>query len=540
MSKKVVIIGGGFGGVFTARYLSKLIRKKGLDLEVELISKRNYFVFHPLLPEVSAGTINAQDAVTPLRLLLNNVKIRLAEVTKVDFNDKAVQLLQGQRSLIQTVHYDDLVISSGQITDLSLFPGFEQHSMSMKDVADAYQLRNHVIRCLEMADVTRFPQIKRRALTFVIAGGGFSGVETTGELVEMIRRTLKFYPNIDASEIRPILIQRGDRLLPEMNLTLSQYAFKALSKRGVDIKLNTGIASATLNCVTSSTGEKIDTMTIVTTIGNGPSPFVKQLGVELNRGKIEVNSHLQAESDLWVLGDTALIPTEDTSSGDVATAPPTAQFAVREARFLAENIVAKHQNKPLKDFHYKPKGMLASLGNYQGVAEVFGFNIKGLPAWLLWRALYIGMLPGFPTRLRVALNWLFDYFLPRTIVQLSETQQLATHYQYYASGDTVLQVGHIAEGFYVLVSGKLIFNAVDEEAGTTFEREILPGDHFGERLLAKECLSNCTLKAVEDSKLLVMRSGDFSRLRKEFTGLNDYFKSLDDSRYSPRMRPLKD
>ena len=526
---KIVIIGGGFGGVFAAKNLVSLAKKRGLkEIQVELVSERNYFVFHPLLPEVSAGTINAQDAVTPLRLLLPGVRIRLAEVTNIDFDNKQVHILQGQKKLIQRLSYDQLVIGSGQVTDLSLFSGFDQHSMTMKDISDAYSLRNHVIRCLEMADVTRFDDIKKRALTFVVAGGGFSGVETMGELVEMIRRTLRFYPNIDVSEIRPILIQRGKQLLPEMNAKLGEYALRALQKRGVDVRLQTGISSATLHCVTTAKEEKIEAMTIVTTVGNGPSAFVKKIGLQLNRGKIEVDENLQVKyrENLWALGDIALIPMNaepdsslESNPEQLKYAPPTAQFAVQEAKYLARNIIAEISNKPLQPFAYKPKGMLASLGNYQGVAEIFGMNIKGLLAWLIWRALYIGMLPGFPTRLRVALNWLFDYFLPRTIVQMADTKTQAIRYQYYNSGDIILDENQVVSGFYVLVSGRLDLTVTNHQNGDVFQRQLLPGDHLGEQLLTKGMgLSTCKLKAEENSKVLVMQADDFLRFRESFPG----------------------
>lgn len=538
-NKKIVIIGGGFGGVFAAQSLVKKFKKAKINnVDVELISERNYFVFHPLLPEVAAGTINAQDAVTPLRLLLPNIKIRLAEVVDVNFETKCVQIIQGQRKLIQSLSYDELVIGSGQITDLSLFSGFTQHSMTMKDISDAYKLRNHIIRCLEMADVTKFAEIKRRALTFVVAGGGFSGVETMGELVEMIRRTLKYYPNIKLSEIRPVLIQRGGQLLPEMTEKLGDYTLKALQKRGVDVMLKTGISSASATSVTTSNGDCIDTMTIITTIGNGPSPFVKKLGLELNRGKIEVNEYFQtSQAHVWALGDSALIPLP-AKEGDekISYAPPTAQFAVREANFVAQNIVATLTNKPKTIFDYKPKGMLASLGNYQGVAEIFGVNIKGLFAWIIWRALYIGMLPGFPTRLRVALNWLFDYFLPRTIVQMAETQERGVQYRHYNAGDVVLSVEQILDGFYVVVSGKLKLEVNVPDSDEVFIRELEAGDHVGEQLLIKNLLTTCTLTAIDNSVVLLQNADDFLAMRQHLKGFDQYFNDLSESRYSPVVR----
>ncbi len=238
---KVVIIGGGFGGMFTAKKLHKLSQG---DLDIELISKINYFVYQPLLPEVAAGTLNPQDAVTPLRNLLKGVQVRLAEVTDIDFDAKQITLLQGQRKILQRVDYDHLVITTGQVANLSLFPGFEHHSLTMKDLSDAYRLRNRVIECMEMADVTRFPDIKQRALTFVVGGAGFSGVETMGELAEMVDRILPEYPNIQRHEIRLVIIQIGHRVLPELPEHLSEYALNQLEKRGVEVWLNTGIHSA--------------------------------------------------------------------------------------------------------------------------------------------------------------------------------------------------------------------------------------------------------------------------------------------------------
>ena len=241
------------------------------------------------------------------------------------------------------VPYDHVVIATGQVTDLSMFPGFTQHSMTMNDLADAQRLRNHVIQCLELADITLNAQLKKAALTFVVAGGGFSGVETMGELVEMIRRTLHHYPNIAPEEIKPILIQRGDRLLPEMQPELSEYAVQSLIRAGVEVRLKTGISSATAMSLATQDGQSIQCMTTVTTIGNGPSGFLRSLDLQLVKGKIPVNANLEVVDldNVWALGDAALIPMEANGKlTDLSTyAPPTAQFAVREAQFLAKNIL---------------------------------------------------------------------------------------------------------------------------------------------------------------------------------------------------------
>tara|TARA_R110002072_G_scaffold8842_2_gene43918 strand:+ start:53961 stop:55541 length:1581 start_codon:yes stop_codon:yes gene_type:complete len=515
---KVVIVGGGFGGMFTARKLHKLC---GEDLEIELISKINYFVFQPLLPEVAAGTLNAQDAVTPLRNLLSGVHVRLAEVTAIDLEAKQVILLQGQKKLLQRVDYDHLVITTGQVANLSLFPGFEDHSLTMKDLSDAHRLRNHVIECMEMADVTRFADIKQRALTFVVAGGGFSGVETMGELAEMIERILPQYPNIQAHEIRMVMIQLGNRVLPELPERLSEYTLEQLQKRGVEVWLNTGIQSATQQAVYTNDERSLPTRTIVTTIGNGPSPFVQSLPIKLERGRIPVNQQLEVigVENVWSIGDAALIPLNNNADNPVF-APPTAQFAVAQAHTLAENLVNHTRGQPLKAFQFEASGIMASLGGYRGVAEIFGRRVSGLPAWVIWRIAYIGMLPGIATRIRVGLNWLFDYFLPRTIVYMAESDRPATRYLDYSKGEVVQRANEVPAGFYVVVRGRLK-QELHEPDGEIISRELQAGATWGSRALKESRLTHGNITALKDTKLLLVGSEDFQRLRNTYEPLND-------------------
>ncbi len=523
---KVVIIGGGFSGVYAARMLSKA---KDAAIEIELICDRNYFVFQPLLPEVAAGTINSQDAVTPLRLLLPNVKVRLAEVIDIDFESKQVKILQGRRRIPQLIGYEHVVLASGQITDLSRLPGFSDHSLTMKDLSDAYKLRNQIIKCLEMADVTEFADIKRRALTFVVAGGGFSGVETMGELVEMVHRTRKLYPGIGAEEVRFVLIQRGNRLLPELPEKLSDYAHRKLAARGVEIRCNTALTEATATAVYSGTGEAIETSTLVTTIGNGPAPFVKHLSLPLQGGKIVVDRNLSVKGycDVWALGDIALIPLADGKN----FAPPTAQYAMREAQLVSYNIQRCMEGHQTREFNYTPRGMLASLGNYTGVAQFFNFTVTGLPAWLIWRAFYISMLPGFSTRLRVSLNWLFDYFMPRSTVFLEQGTPSACRYRYYAEGDEVFASDQLLDGLYVVVKGRLRMTGTRRD-GTAFERIIARGDHWGEWILTHSGFTTGRVEALEDSQVMVLAKEDFMRLRDALPGFAHYFENLDINRYS--------
>ena len=532
--QRIVIIGGGFAGLFSARYLARFLNRAVLNesVEVELISDINYFVFQPLLPEVAAGTINAQDAVSPLRQLLPETNIRQAKVLGINPEDKTITLIQGQKRKLQTLDYDELVIASGQETKLSMFPGFEHHSLTMKTLADAHRLRNHVIECMEIADVTRYEDIKRRALTFVVAGGGFSGVETMGELMEMIHRVRHLYPNIQPENIRAILIQRGAQLLPEMSGKLGEFALKKLQQRGVDVWLNTGIKSASRYSVTTSDGRSVATNTIVTTIGNGPSQFIEGLPIQLHRGKIPVNRLLQVEglNHIWSLGDVAQIPLSDSTGKDGAEnpqfAPPSAQFARREGKILAHNIVASLQGKVLRRFEYQSIGSLASLGGYSGVAEIAGFRLTGIFAWMLWRFIYIGLLPSVTARIRVALNWLFDYFMPRTIVCMAHSESPASRLLSFAADEIVHEVDEVLEGFYVVVAGKFERTIPGCNGQEDRVRIFNPGDSWGERCLADQRLSIGRVKALEDGELLLLQAIDLNLLRKGFEPFNQLLTDL--------------
>ncbi len=358
----IIIIGGGFAGAHAANQLSKRLSK---DVSIDLINNTNYFVLQPLLPEVVAGTLRASDAVTPLRLMLPNVKVRMAEVFTIDFESRQVHLVQGSKRIPKTVTFDHLVLAMGQQANLSFIPGLEDHSYALKNVADAYSLRSHIIQRLEHADTTDNKKLKERLLTFVIAGAGFSGVETIGEMMEMMDKTLKFYPNISKHELNCILVDQADRILPELTSKLSEYAHTQLSKRGVKIFVNTSITSATAKSVFLYSGKRIQTDTLVSTVGNGPTELVKSLPIELKWGKIQTDRHLRVKDAkyIWAIGDAALIPINDTEF-----APPTAQFTVQEAKCLVKNIQASLREQTLNVFFYKPKGSMASIGNRTAVA----------------------------------------------------------------------------------------------------------------------------------------------------------------------------
>lgn len=530
---RIVIVGGGFAGAYTALYLRKQLRD---SVDIELINRDNYFVFQPLLPEVASGTISAQDAVVPLRAMVKGIKVRQAEVVALDTEQKRLSFLQGSHRTLIDLSYDHLVLTTGVDANLDLVPGMAAHAMTIKDLSDAYQIRNHIIQCLEWADVTINPETKQRLLTFVVAGGGFSGVETVGEIVEMIHRALRYYPNVSKDEIKPIIIQRSGGLLPELHPKLGEYTVSQFERRGIAVLLNESVASITGSEVVLTGGQRIAAATLISSIGNKTPAFVESLPVSLRRGKIPVEPTLQVGDidGLWALGDIASVPLgSPTRDGEYDSyAPPTAQFAVQEALHCARNIAAAITGKPLSQFAYKPRGSLASLGSYSGVGEVFGIRLSGIIGWAVWRGFYILRIPGLTTKIRITLNWLYDYFLPRNIVHLQQKNRPSLTRQHYSAGDTIFYKGQLLDAFYIIESG--VCQLRDETTG--FSREFAEGEHFGERLIEHNHPLTGDFTALQDTVIIRFKRDEFATLRDAMPCLQDYFADMEESKYSPEMR----
>ena len=527
--KRIVIIGAGFGGAYTAKYLYKIL---GEEHQIEIINRENYFVFQPLLPEVASGVINIQDAVTPIRLMLKDIDIRLAEVIDIDKRKRCVYVAQGPDAKLVEIPFDHLVIATGLKPELSKLPGFTEHALTMKNLSDAYLLRNHIIECLEESDSDKGEQTIARNLCFVVGGGGFSGVETIGELQEMIHRTLRFYPHINKTQIRMVLVHSGDRILPEMGEKLSEYVRKKLEARDIEIITNTMLTGMTADAVELDNGKVIKCRTVVSTVGNSLPKMVQNLDLPTERGRLLVDDKLRVVgySYIWALGDVARVP---NAIDEFNPCPPTAQFAVRQAYRLAANIVAEIHNLPLTRFSYKPRGSLASIGDYKGVAEIRNFRISGFIAWALWRVVYLAMLPSAVSRIRIALNWLFDYFIPRNIVHVEQHLPSTTCFMRFKAGDVVAEKNQILRGLYTVVKGRLQLEVMEED-GRVFKRDILPGDHFGERTIEKDILTTGCLVALEESHLMFIERSDFAKLRDYLPGFGKYISSLNTitSRYS--------
>jgi len=413
---RIVILGGGFGGVYTALALEHALGARD-DFEIVLVNNENYFVFQPMLPEVISGTIGLTDVVSPLRRLLPRTDVHVRDVESVDLEKRSVTTSPGFQPHAHVIPFDHLVIALGTVTDFRGLPGLPEHAMPFKNLGDALALRNHVIRALEEASIERHDmELRRQLLTFVVAGGGFSGVEVAAELNDFVRGVARSYMHIDPSEIRVILLHALDRILPEMDESLALFAQKILRRRGVELRLGTRLASATGNAALLAGGEAIPTRTLVSTVPASPHPLIEALALaKAENGRLLANRQLQAEgrSNVWIVGDCGRIATPD---GMVA--PPTAQHATRQAAVVAHNILAAIRGGSPRVFDFKGLGKMGSLGHRSAVAEIFGLKISGFFAWLFWIFLHIFWLIGFRNRFVVMTEWAWAYVTAQRRVRL--------------------------------------------------------------------------------------------------------------------------
>ncbi|MDE0994927.1 MAG: FAD-dependent oxidoreductase, partial [Rhodospirillales bacterium] len=453
--------------------------------------------------------------------------MRKAEIDSIDPKAQTVTVFQGVQRRPTILSYDHLIIALGSGSDLSRTPGLNEHAFTMKTLSDARRLRAHVIERLEHADITRLPEVKKGALTFTVIGGGFSGIETVGEIKELIDRSLCYYPNIKSSEIRVVVLEFADRILNEMSESSARYAQKNLIQRGIEIQLGVGVAECTGTQLVTTTNEIIDTRTIVATIGNAPPSAVLKMPLAFQHGRILVGRdfRVQGYENIWSIGDCALIPMKEDASHRDDFAPPTAQFAVRQAKQIASNIKAAVSNQPLEAFKYTSKGSLASLGAGRGVAEVFGIKLTGRAAWLLWRVYYISFLPGMQTRISVLWNWLMDWFSSRSVVQINSEEQQSSRYVLYRAGDRIYETGARADGFYTIISGSVQITGIDKTTGKETSRVVEAGGHFGERLLIGATRRIATAVAIDDTKVLSLTRDEFLKLAEGLPFFHDYFET---------------
>jgi len=410
---QVVILGGGFAGVSTAEHLEKQFRSDP-TVSFTLISETNSWLFTPMLVEVATSGLEPTHITTPLRTSLKRTRVLRSRVTSIDLERRQVHLKdEGPQT---GIHYDHLVLALGSVSNYLGNTAVAENALEFKTLADAMRIRNHVIDVFERADSEPDPGCRRALLTFVVAGGGFSGAELAGGLNDFARGIIADYPNLSTDDLRIILVHSRERILPELSQSLANYAMQRMRERGVIFKLNTRVTDARPGSISLSPAEEIPTETFVWTAGVTPNPILKELPIKHDsRGAVLVGRTLAIPDygNVWALGDCASV--SDTKTGK--TCPPTAQVATREAVVLAHNIRACLLGRPVKPFCFKSLGSLCIVGYHTACAEIRGLKFSGLFAWLLWRGIYLSKLPGLERKVRVLTDWTLEIFFPRDIVQ---------------------------------------------------------------------------------------------------------------------------
>ena len=428
---RIVIVGGGFAGLYAARYLDKRLARRS-DVEVTLISRENFILFTPMLHEVAAGDLSSSDIVNPLRRILRHVNIVEAEIEAIDFTARKVRCLAGVHDVELEFEYDHLLLAVGSEINFFNMHDVRDWAVTMKNLTDAALLRNRLVAVLEEASLRSDEVSRRELLTFVTAGGGFAGVETIGAINDFVRETAKFYPSLRDEEIRVIVIHPGKFLLPELGEELGTYAECKLRDRNVEVIKGARVSSYDGSTVRLSDGTSIEASTLVWTAGVRPNRVIESLPYQKERGRLLVNEYLGVPelNGVWAAGDCAAVPnvkpnSDSCKSSSAQTAspartfyPPTAQHGLREAIAAAKNIEATILGNSLKPFRYRTIGLLASIGHRTGVAKVFGMKFSGFIAWWMWRTIYLAKLPGLAKRLRVMVDWTLDLFFGREIEQM--------------------------------------------------------------------------------------------------------------------------
>jgi NADH dehydrogenase len=368
-----------------------------------------------MLHEVAASDLDLSNIVNPVRKLLRRVNFYAGDVEAIDLDTRQVKVSHGFDQHHHMLDYDYLVIALGSITNFFNLPGLEQRALTMKSLGDAIYLRNRLIAHLEEADSECCSTIRKPLLTFVVAGGGFAGVETIAGVNDFVREAVRFYPNLTEDFIRVVLVHPGAVILPELGEKLGRYAQTKLGERKVEVRVNTKVVGVSDNTVELSDGTTIYAKTLIWTAGTSPNPLLAMLPCARERGRLKVNEHLEIEGwpGVWALGDCALVP--DRKTGQYY--PPTAQHALREGRVVADNIRATLRGGTKKSFAFSTIGQLAAIGRRTGVANILGWNFSGFIAWWLWRSIYLSKLPRFEKKLRVALDWTLDILFSKDLVQ---------------------------------------------------------------------------------------------------------------------------
>jgi NADH:ubiquinone reductase (H+-translocating) len=504
MDFEVVIVGGGFAGAYCARALGRAFGAAEGVRRVALVSERNVLVFQPMLAEVAGSTLNPVDVVNPLRLFCRGVNVLQGTIQRIDWAAKTLEIDGGRFTRNHQIGFGHLVLALGNVTNTGSVPGMTEYGWPMKNVADALRLRAALINRLEEANLVEEAEVRARLLTFVVVGGGYTGVETAGQILDFIRQAHRYFANLRKAPLRIVLVHGQGELLAEIGPELGAYARRVLEERGVEVKVNARVSAVTAGRVVLEDGSGIEANTVVTTIGNAPNPVVmdlcRQLKIDAPKGRVPTDPQMRVVGapSLWAAGDGAAVPWNDR--GTTKPSPQTAQFAFRQGRLLGENIHRVLTRREPRPFRYRYLGQLASIGERKAVAEILGFHFKGFAAWWMWRTIYLAKLPGVMRKLRVMIDWTFDLVFPRDISQILPPPEDVVRAIHLETGETLFTRGAPCRAFFYLRQGSLTLSAPGLP-----DRPLGAGSVIDQSEMDSSRLWETTAVAAEPSDLIVFR-----------------------------------
>lgn len=434
---RIVIVGAGYVGLYAAMKLQRKLRRG--EAHITVIDPESYMTYQPFLPETAAGNIEPRHIAIPLRPILKKCQVINGHVTSISHAEKLVSFtsLAGEERQLE---YDILIASPGSVTRTLPVPGLAEQGIGIKTIGEAVWLRNHILTRLDIAASTSDEEVRRRALTFVVVGGGFAGAETLAELESLTKVVVKQrsrgqHPGIHAKELRWVLVEAAGRILPEVGEEMGKRAVALLAKRGIDIRLNTRVESALNGHVVLSDGTEFETDTLIWTAGVKSNPVLNHSDLPLDerkRVKVDVKLRVEGAPGAWSAGDCAAVP--DLTGGEGAFCTPSAQHAMREASRLAKNIVATIRGTNVQPYKHKNAGSVAGLGLHRGVAQIYGVKMRGPLAWLVHRGYHLAMVPTISRKSRILTGWMLNFLFKRDSVALGEIHQPREEFVWAATG----------------------------------------------------------------------------------------------------------
>ncbi|MGV9389467.1 NAD(P)/FAD-dependent oxidoreductase [Streptomyces olivaceus] len=451
---RILVVGGGYVGMYTALRLQRNLKAELVrgEAEITVVTPDPYMTYQPFLPEAAAGSISPRHVVVPLRRVLGQCDVVIGEVHTIDHTTRTATvttLATGEeKSGARRLTYDELVLAPGSVSRTLPVPGLADHGVGFKTVEEAIGLRNHVLEQMDIASSTRDPAIRDAALTFVFVGGGYAGVEALGELEDMARYAARYYHNVTPDDMRWILVEASDRILPEVGEELGRYTVTELRRRNIDVRLETRLESCADRVAVLSDGSRFPTRTVVWTAGVKPHPVVAATDLPLDdRGRLTCTAHLSVDGapHAWAAGDAAAVP-DVTAAEPGRHYAPNAQHAVRQAKVLGDNVAHALRGEPLDTYAHRYAGSVASLGFHKGVAHVYGRKLKGYPAWFMHRAYHLSRVPTVNRKARVLAEWVIAGLFKREIVSLGSLEHPRAEFELAAGGKPSQEPPHNPKG----------------------------------------------------------------------------------------------